>query len=295
LEEYDVGARTQDPQTGRFYQIDPMGAKYYDWSPYGFVRDNPILRVDPTGKWDITVHVYNDREKYGYGVAILTDRHGKEIYRWKVRAEGVCGRDRAKYGGDTPLGVYDIPNKGMWKTGGAPGVKDPRMAYGPNPRLILNPESGEIVTTHRNEIRMHGGRQEEKDEETGEYTPLDNPTLQKTHGCLRAFDDDMEKVKDLTDNLMADDDQEYGGKLTVVDDLVKHDDGQYLPPGEGEEEGSSSAPPTITVWDPATFTFRTIPVAFDFEKQWKEMIDKMAAMEELKNEINKNQPPKQPQ
>jgi hypothetical protein len=259
-----------------------MGANYFDWSPYVFVRDNPILRVDPTGKWDITVHVYNDREKYGYGVAILTGRHGKEIFRWKVRAEGKGGRDRMKANGDTPLGVYDIPNKGMWKTGGAPGVKDSRMAYGPNARLVLDGESGEIVDSKRTNIRMHGGRQEEKNEETGEYTPLENPSLLETHGCLRAFDDDIARVKELTEDLMDNDDEEYGGKLTVVGDLVEHDDGQYLPPGEGYEDTSGGP---ITFYDPNSNKAYHLNMP-DFYKQVRAM---RKAKEELDN-IKKKQP-----
>ncbi len=220
---YDYGARIYNPRLGRFLSIDPEAKVYPAWSTYAFVRNNPILRVDPTGKWDIEVHVYKDREKYGYGTAIVKDRHGKEVYRFEIRAQGTAGADRMKEDANTPLGTYDIPDQGMWKGEGS------RKSYGPNPRLILNPESGEIKESNRDDIRIHGGRQEEYDEATGKWTEVKDPQLKKTHGCLRAFDEDVATLKSVTGELMKNDSKEKGGKLTIVDDLEKKD-GKYVVP-----------------------------------------------------------------
>ena len=211
----DYGARFYDEKIMVWSAIDPAAVLTYESSPYAFVRGNPTSRLDPNGMWDITVHAYNDRSKHGYGIAVVTDRKGKEIYRFDVRLEGTGGRDRTQKNADTPLGVYDIPDQDMWNRGG------PRESYGANPRLILTPKSGEIKKSRRDDIRIHGGRQEVKDEKTGEWKPVSNPELKKTHGCMRCSDGDVKDLKTRTDELQKNDPKEKGGTLTVVDDLQR--------------------------------------------------------------------------
>ncbi len=52
LGQYDFGARYYDPQTGRWTTIDPSAedADQETGSPYAYVGNNPISRIDPDGK-----------------------------------------------------------------------------------------------------------------------------------------------------------------------------------------------------------------------------------------------------
>ena len=45
-------ARYYDPRISIFYSVDPMAHKREWLSPYNFVQNNPILRIDPTGALD---------------------------------------------------------------------------------------------------------------------------------------------------------------------------------------------------------------------------------------------------
>ena len=159
LNTYDYGARQHDPILARWDRIDPLCEKNPDVTPYHFCHNYPVNRVDFDGKWDVNVHLAKDRTINGYGVAVVSDKNGQEIFKFIVRAEGVKGHDRTKIGADTPLGTYDIPDNNAWTNGKS------RLAYGPNDRLIMNPESGEVVEYGRSDIRIHGGRQEIKNQD----------------------------------------------------------------------------------------------------------------------------------
>lgn len=50
LNQYDIEARYYDSAIGRFTTIDPMAEKYYSWSPYVYVTNNPIKYIDPDGR-----------------------------------------------------------------------------------------------------------------------------------------------------------------------------------------------------------------------------------------------------
>jgi len=49
LEWMDFGARLYDGQVGRWHCLDLLADKYYGYSPYSFVYNNPLVYIDPNG------------------------------------------------------------------------------------------------------------------------------------------------------------------------------------------------------------------------------------------------------
>ena len=52
LDWYDYHLRFYDPALGRFSTQDPLADERYWVSPYNYVQNNPINRIDPTGAID---------------------------------------------------------------------------------------------------------------------------------------------------------------------------------------------------------------------------------------------------
>ena len=51
LNQYYSKARMQEFQIPHFTTRDPLCEKYYDLSPYGYCAGNPMIYVDPDGRF----------------------------------------------------------------------------------------------------------------------------------------------------------------------------------------------------------------------------------------------------
>ena len=47
---YDYGVRNYDAALGRWFNPDPLSEKIFRWTPYNYVMNNPILKIDKDGK-----------------------------------------------------------------------------------------------------------------------------------------------------------------------------------------------------------------------------------------------------
>jgi len=57
---YDYGARFYDPAIGRWTSPDPMASEREWVSPYNFVQNNPLNRIDPDGAFDWVINKDNE-------------------------------------------------------------------------------------------------------------------------------------------------------------------------------------------------------------------------------------------
>ena len=80
LKMYHANARGYDPILGRFGQIDPLSSERAGLSPYNYVQNNPLSRIDPTGLLDDIVFNSVDEEGNKREIGrIVTDKYDQEI------------------------------------------------------------------------------------------------------------------------------------------------------------------------------------------------------------------------
>ncbi|NDV97639.1 RHS repeat-associated core domain-containing protein [Dysgonomonas sp. 521] len=99
---YDYSARYYESGIGRFTSVDPLAEKYYSWSPYVYVMNNPLKFIDPTGM----APVYNER-----GELIGTTEDGLQGDAIFMNAnnftQGMSNKDASKHN----LGISALDDK----------------------------------------------------------------------------------------------------------------------------------------------------------------------------------------
>jgi len=124
LEEYDYGARFQDPQLGRMWSIDPHADKYQSWTPYNYTFDNPVLMTDPDGRdGEVTYtqgkgtkkdpNVITIKANYYYNKNTLTEKQAKALNASVAEYNGTQTNTGKEKDGTYTVIKYDLSAKGF--------------------------------------------------------------------------------------------------------------------------------------------------------------------------------------
>jgi RHS repeat-associated protein len=111
LEEYDYGARMEDPQLGRWMVQDQSATKYFELSPYVYVENNPFIKIDPDGR---EVIVTRAPIQFGYTYDVSKVLPGAQLAfpPRSIHDLGVTGIEHGaegvSYSKNAKTGKYDV-------------------------------------------------------------------------------------------------------------------------------------------------------------------------------------------
>ena len=83
LNMYDYSARWKGDWS--FSTIDPLAEKYYSWSPYAYVMNNPLIYTDPKGD---SVRVYTETIREGHAWMSIGEGDDMAVYSFNPQTNG---------------------------------------------------------------------------------------------------------------------------------------------------------------------------------------------------------------
>jgi hypothetical protein len=184
LPQHLAEARYYDARIGRFLSVDPLAEKYPRWSPYHYSQDNPLLRVDPDGKSDLTFFRKTN-------VLVLYSSSGKELGRWNASnkpaagskdTHGIFHEGKQIEPGSYPFKDTDAPTKhGNAKEKNGTLLDSRDGPYGEHGIFHLDNFKDSEGDLHDN-VGVHSGRENKGG---WDYT---------TNGCIRTTEEAMEMI-----------------------------------------------------------------------------------------------------
>ena len=114
FENYDYGARFYDAELGRFHTQDAFAEKYYDFSPYQYGANNPILYLDVNGdSIDVSNLTDEQLKKYNSQIELLMESRMFSAYYsilQKSKTIYSVSAQKGEEGTDSEEGHFFNPN-----------------------------------------------------------------------------------------------------------------------------------------------------------------------------------------
>ncbi len=161
----DYGWRQYDPALGRWFVIDPMVENgHFDYTPYAYAYNNPVLYVDPIGL-DTTIYVFdqgdrpNDNGTNGetYTAEIYVDLDGEIVgpYSGSSYPNSKSNSDNSTNSNTITKGEHEFNNKSGHDGGTEKGLNIDDSENNARTTTGTNPQ-GEDVTMKN--VNVHEGK-----------------------------------------------------------------------------------------------------------------------------------------